>query len=442
LVARHFGEAALAEKAIPYWLRAGRLAATRSANMEAIAHLRSGLDCAQAVVAGAFRSRSELSLQLALGGPLIATKGFASGETEAAYRRAEELSRELQDETDLLVALRGLGYVYHVRGNMRGATSLMEETIALAQRSGNPALLAEADHFAGVVSFHLGQFQSARDWLARSVKAGEHRGRYHSEIYGINMSVFCRAYMSHCDWHLGYPVRSLKLAEEGLALAREISHPFSVALALNYLAMLHQFRREPGAALKAAAEAHNICTDYRFDYYAAWSGLVRACAIAESGRLDEGLAAYDSAREEFRRTGAGIRIPHYLVLLAGLHRKAGKAMAGLRLLDEAVAAADANGESWCDVELHRERGELLLLAAGEEAENQADTEFQAAIETAAAQGAKLPELRASVARARLQAARGRRESARDVLAPIYAWFSEGFETPDLVEARTLLADLR
>jgi class 3 adenylate cyclase/predicted ATPase len=441
LVARHFGEAGLAERAIPYWLRAGRLAAARSANTEAIAHLRSGLECAQALSPGEQRARFELSLQLALGGPLIATKGFASREAEAAYQCAQELSRELHSELDLLLASRGLGYVYHVRGNLRGAASLADETVALSKRSGDPALLAEADHFAGVVSFHLGQFQSARDCLERSAEAGESRGRYHSEVYGINMSVFCRAYISHCDWHLGYPVRSLKIAKEGLALARETSHPFSIALALNYLGMLHQFRRESDFALKAAVEARDICTKYRFDYYGAWSSLVRAWAIAESGQLDEGLAAYDAAFEDFRRTSAGLRIPHHLGLLAGLHRKAGEVMAGLRRIDEAVAIADANGESWCSAELHRERGELLLLAAGEDAENQADREFGAAIETAAAQGAKLPELRAGVARARLQAARGRRQQARDILMPIYDWFSEGWETPDLVEARTLLASL-
>jgi tetratricopeptide (TPR) repeat protein len=235
LVARHFGEAGLAEKAIPCWLRAGRIAAARSANMEAIAHLRSGLECAQALSPGASRARFELSLLLALGGPLIATKGFASREAEAAYQRAQELSRELQSEPDLLLALRGLGYVYHVRANLRGATSLVDETLALAKRSGDRVLLAEADHFAGLISFHLGESQSVRERLKISADAGECCGRYHSEVYGINMSVFCRAYISHCDWHLGYPVRSLKVAEEGLALARNISHPFSIVLALNYL---------------------------------------------------------------------------------------------------------------------------------------------------------------------------------------------------------------
>jgi predicted ATPase len=314
--------------------------------------------------------------------------------------------------------------------------------IALAKRSAEPALLAEADHFAGMTSFHLGQFQSARDWLEKSAQAGEHRGHHHSEVYGINMSVLCRGYISHCDWHLGYPVRSLKIAKEGLALAREISHPISIALALNYLAMLHQFRREPDAALEAASESRNICAEYRFDYYGAWSSLVRAWAIAESGRLEEGLAAYDAALEEFRRTNAGLRIEHHLGLLASLHRNAGNAMAGLRLIAEAIAIADANQESWCKVELQLEHGELLLLAAGREAEIQADMEFQAAIETAVAQGAKLPELRASVARARLLSARSRQRQARDILMPIYDWFSEGLETRDLVEARSLLVDLQ
>jgi class 3 adenylate cyclase/predicted ATPase len=441
LVARHFGEAGLAEKAIPYWLKAGRLAAARSANMEAIAHLRSGLDCAQALPHGASRSRFEVALQLGLGGPLIATKGFASREAEAAFRRAQELSRELQSEADLSAALKGLGHVYHVRANLREVKSLIEETEALAKRSGDPVRQAEADHLRGVLSFHLGQFQFSRDRLERSAQAGEYRGRYYSEVYGIDMSVFCRAYMSHCDWHLGYPVRSLGIAEKGLAVAREISHPFSIALALNYLAMLYQFRQEPDAALKAAAESRDICTEYRFDYYGAWASLVRAWAIAESGRLEEGLADFDAGLEDLRRTSAGLRIPHHLGLLAALHRKAGNAMTGLRIIDEAVAIANASLESWCAVELHRERGELLLLAPGEQAEHRADAEFETAIKLAAAQAAKLPELRASIARARLQASRGMRREARDALMPIYSWFSEGLETRDLVEARKVLADL-
>jgi predicted ATPase len=253
--------------------------------------------------------------------------------------------------------------------------------------------------------------------------------------------VFCRAYIGHCDWHLGYPVRSLKFAEEALVLARETSHPFSIALALNYLAMLHQFRREPDVALNVAAESRDICTEYGFDYYRAWSNLVHAWAVAESGRPEEDLLAYEMAFAELRQTGAGLRIPHYLGMLAALHRRAGKVAPGLRLIDEAVAIADANDENWCKAELHRERAELLLLERGEDAENRADVELQAAIEIAVEQRAKLPELRASAARARLLAARGKRRQARELLTPVHDWFTEGFDTRELKEAKALLDEL-
>ena len=280
-VAGHFSEAGLPDKAIGYWLRAGRLAAARSASVEAIAHLRAGLASIHDLPPGASRSRWELSLQLALGGPLIATKGFASSEAEMAYQRAQDLSRELDRDTDLFTALRGLGYVHHVRGDLRQSMREFPEAIDLARRIGEPALLVQAYHFAGVSTFHLGAFQTARDWLQRSLEADDSPGSYHSELYGINMGVFCHAYIGHCDWHLGYSDRALKAAEEALSLAREVSHPFSIALALAYLAMLHQFRCEPEGALETAEEARGLCQEYRFNYYAAWSALVRAWAIAE-----------------------------------------------------------------------------------------------------------------------------------------------------------------
>ena len=175
------------------------------------------------------------------------------------------------------------------------------------------------------------------------------------------MGVFCRAYISHCDWHLGYPDRALQTAEEALALAREVAHPFSIALALAYLAMLHQFRREPEAALRIAEEARSLCLEHRFDYYGAWSALVRAWALAERNSPEEGLAAYDAALHEFSETGAELRMPHYLCLLAAIQRKAGRRAAGLKLVAEAAQIAERNLESWCDAEIERERGELLLL---------------------------------------------------------------------------------
>jgi len=442
VVARHFSEAGLWEKAIGYWLQAGRMATARSANLEAIAHLRAGLASLHHLPSGASRSRWELSLQLALGGPLLVTKGFASSEVETAYLRAQDLSRELGRDTDLFTALRGLGYVHHVRGDIRQSMREFPEALDLARRIGEPTLLVQAYHFAGVSTFHLGAFQTAHDWLQRSLQAGDLRARYHSELYGINMGVFCHAYIGHCDWHLGYSDRALKAAEEALSLAREVSHPFSVALALAYLAMLRQFRREPEEALKKAEEAHGLCQEYRFDYYAAWSALVRAWAIAEQCRIGDGVSAYDAALGQFARTGAGLRMPHYLGQLAGMHRKAGKGAAGLKLVAEAAQIAERNQENWCNATLELERGELLLLDGSEETRGEAEVAFKHAVEIATDQGAKTLELRASVARARLCADHGERQKALDMLSPIYGWFAQGFETPDLLEARGLLDELQ
>jgi class 3 adenylate cyclase/tetratricopeptide (TPR) repeat protein len=442
LVARHFSEAGLPEKAIGYWLQAGRLAAARSANVEAIAHLRAALASINDLPPGASRLRWELSLQLALGGPLIATKGFASSDVETAYQRAQDLSRELGHDTDLFTALRGLGFVHHVRGDLRQSMREFPEAIDLARRIGEPSLLVQAYHFAGVSTFHLGAFQTAHDWLRQSLETGDSHGRYHSEVYGINMGVFCHAYIGHCDWHLGYLDRALKTAEEALSVAREVSHPFSIALALAYLAMLHQFRREPEAALRTAEEARGLCQEYRFDYYSAWSALVRAWAIAEQGRIAEGISAYDAALKEFAETGAGLRLPHYLGMLARIHRAAGRRALGLKMVTEAAQIAERNHESWCNAMLELERGELLLLDVSGEARGEADAAFKHANEIATAQGAKTLELRASVAQARVCAAKGEGQKAFDMLSPIYGWFTEGLETPDLLEARALLGELR
>lgn len=442
LVASHFNDAGLFDKAVGYWLQAGVLAAGRSANVEAIAHLRSGLTSLEALPLDKSRSRLELSLLLALGGPLLFTKGYASREAEVVYKRARELSRELDNDADLFTAVRGLGYVYHVRANLREAMQLSDETVALAYRIDAPAFFVEAYHFAGAVNFHLGELSAARDWLQKGMDVYDDRGRYNSEIYGISMSAFCRVYIAHCDWHLGYPDRALKTAQDGLALARQGARPFSIALALVYLSMLYQFRREPQAALTVAEEARSLCLEYRFDYYGAWSALVRAWATTAHGPVEEGLAAYDAALKEFAETGAGLRMPHYLCLLAGVQRKAGQRAAGLKIVAEAAQIAERTLESWCNAELERERGELLLLDPSDDARDEAEAAFKRAIDIAANQGAKMLELRASAALARVWAQRSERKKAFDVLAPIYNWFTQGFDTLDLLRARRLLAKLR
>jgi predicted ATPase len=206
--------------------------------------------------------------------------------------------------------------------------------------------------------------------------------------------------------------------------------------------MLHQFRREPEAALRIAEEAHTLCKEYRFDYYAAWSALVRAWAIAEQGSLEDALKAYDAALDKFRETGALLRMPHYLCMLAIVQGRAGRRSAGLRIVAKAAQIAERNRETWCNAELERARGELLLIDSSDDDRQEAEAAFKGAMGIAADQGAKLLELRASAALARVWNKRSERKKAFDVLAPIYDWFTEGFDTPDLRQAGTLLSELR
>jgi tetratricopeptide (TPR) repeat protein len=420
-------------------LRAGQISAARSANVEAIAHLRSGLACVVALPPDERRSRMELSLQLALGGPILATKGFASSETEAVCRRAEELSRELGDDTGLFTALRGLGYVFQVRANLREATKLVDEMVDLSHRIGDSTTLVEANHHVGALKFHLGAFADSRKWFERS---NNYPGHLYSVAYGIDLGVFWRAYIGHCDWHLGFPDRALNIGKEAFTLAREAAHPFSTALALDYLAMLHQFRREPEAALEVAEEARDLCKEYRFGYYGAWSALVRAWAVAERCSPEEGLAAYRVALDEFNATGATLRMQHHLCLLAGIQRKAGRQAAGLALIAEAAQIAAKNDEDWCNAELERERGELLLLTPSDDHRSGAIAAFQRAMDIASDQGARMYELRARASLARLLGERGERKQARDLLSPIYESFTEGFDTADLSQVRSLLDELQ
>lgn len=434
IIAGHLGEAGLFEKAADYWLRAGRLAASRSANVEAISHLRVGLDSLSTLPAGQKRSQLELSMQLAIGAPLIAIKGFASIEAEAAYQRAKELSRGLGSLRDSFAASRGLVYVYLVRARLKETTALVDECAGIANQIGEPEMVFE--HSAGALQFHLGAFQASYDWLEKVVARSGRPDGFHAEVFGVNTQVFCRAYMSHCLWHLGYPDRALAAAQASLRLARELSHPFSLAIALNYIAMLHQFRSEADAVLRITEESSRLCDDHGFDYYGAWSAIVEAWAKMETTSFEDGLGSYHAALQRLRATGAALRMPHYLGRLATLNRKAGRRAAGLRIVEEAAGAAALASETWCDAELERERGELLLLHPAEPA--QAEAAFRNAINIARTQGARMLEMRASIPLARLLAGRGERQQAVDILSRMRDGIMEGLETPELRDATQLL----
>jgi predicted ATPase len=236
--------------------------------------------------------------------------------------------------------------------------------------------------------------------------------------------------MPHALWHLGYPDQALTRSQEALILAQE--------LALDYAAMLHQFRHEVHASRERAEAAMALCTEHGFAYYLAWAMIIRGWALTAQRQQEEGLAQMRQGLADLQTTGGESRLPYYLALLAEAHGKAGQAAAGLTLLAEALAQAHKKAERWREAELYRLQGELLLQASTGQKSLEAEEHFRQALNLARHQQAKSLELRAAMSLSRLWQQQGKRDAARELLAPTYDWFTEGFDAADLQEAKALL----
>jgi adenylate cyclase len=238
----------------------------------------------------------------------------------------------------------------------------------------------------------------------------------------------------------GYPDQALTRSHEALALARELSYPFILAVALYYAAMLHQFRRERQAVHERAEAAIVLCQEQGFAYYAAWATILQGWVLSEEGQEAEGMTQMRQGLAALRATGGELRAPYYLTLLAEAHGNGGRAAEGLRVLAEAHTLVEEHEERWWEAEVHRLRGVLLLRQTVAQPE-EAETWLRRALDVARRQEAKSLELRAATSLARLWQQQGKRADAHQLLAEVYGWFTEGFDTADLQEARALLEAL-
>jgi TOMM system kinase/cyclase fusion protein len=437
-LAHHYTEAGLAEHAIPYWQRAGQRASERSAHVEAIGHLTKGLEVLQALPDTPERAQQELDLQLALGRALTATKGQAAPEVGHVFNLARELCQQVGEPRQLFRVLNGLHNFHLVRAELQTARELSEELLTLAQHLQDPTYLLGAHWTLGGALFCLGEFVLACEhWEQSRMLYDSQQHHAHGFLFGWDLGVFSRVWEPHALWHLGYPDQALTMSRNAVALAQELSHPFSLAVALDYAAMFYQFRREPRAVHEQAEAAIALCTEQGFAYYLAWGTTMRGWAQVAQGQDTEGLAQMRHGLAALRATGATLRLPYYLALLAEACGRTGQAAEGLTLLAEALAQAHKAEESWTEAELHRLKGELLLSLS---ADNYAEAEgcFHQALAVASRQQAKTLELRVATSLGRLWQQQGKRAEARELLASIYGWFTEGFDTADLQEAKALL----
>src|SRR5262249_30751347 len=426
----------------------------RSAHVEAISHLTKGLELFKTLPNSPECSQQELTLHITLGVPLTATKGYAAAEVGKVYTRARELCRQMGESPQLIPVLFGLWRFYLQRAELQTARELAEQSLSLAERVRDPARRLRAHNTLGVTLFFLGELASAREHLEQGIALYSPQQR-RSLASVQDPVVVCLAYAAWTLWHLGYPDQALKRGQEALTLAQELSHPYSSAMALFFAAELHYLRREVAAVQERAEAAITLSADQEVPFWLAQGTCLQGWALAEQGQREEGVTRMRQGLSIYQATGAELGRPYWLVLPVAARGQEVQAEEGLSALAEAQAAVHKSGERYYEAELYRLKGELSLQSgvrswqseitstqySASSTQSEAEACFQKAIEIARRQRAKSLELRAVMSLSRLWQQQGKKEEARQMVAEIYGWFTEGFDTKDLQEATALLREL-
>ena len=439
LLAHHYTKAEMPQQAVQFWFAAGRVATGRSANVEAISHLEQGLALLVGLPESPERDRQELALQVAAGSAFIMAKGYAAEETATAYERAQALCRQFDNAPELLQVHYGLFAYRWVKGELVEARDAAEDFLHVAQTQKDRGAEVVAERTVGAVLAASAEFGLARQHLERTLALYERET--HSSLafeYAQDPAIAATAYLSTTLWMLGFPEQARDKIGATDRYARELAHSWTLVNLLTCgTAWLHMFLRNPPAAGACAAEALSIATEQEFPYWAAYARIISGWATAYQNEPRAGVAVIKEGIRQFRATGSGLFLPMFFWALADAHRLAGETEDGLAAIGDGVEAGQGSGELWWHAELHCLRG-VILMQCGQESFEEAETAFRVAIEIAQSQEAKAWELRAATSLARLWQSQGRSAEARDLLAPVYGWFTEGFDSADLTDARTLL----
>jgi predicted ATPase len=380
---------------------------------------------------------------MAIGGSLMATKGYAAQDVERTYSRASVLCDQLGRAAELFSVLRGLWNCYLVRGEYQRAHDLAERLVALADEQGAPLRRALARRAQGTTLFFLGRFADAMVSLDKGITIDDAVAAWEEHRADLLLdteraAVACRLYSAEALWFLGFPDRARERIESGLALAERLAHVNSLAFALTWAAMLYNLRREFAVAQERAEAAIKIAGKHRMSAWFGHASVCRGFALTGLGHQAEGITQIQTGLAAWNVTGARLLNTQWLGFLAEAHLQAGQFDEALDALDRATVASVATGECHYRAELYRLKG-VLLAEAGDG--GAAALWLQQAIEEARSQGAKSLELRATTSLARLCRKQGRCAEAHDLLACVYSWFTEGFDTADLNEAKMLLDEV-
>ena len=439
-IASHYERAGMIEQALPSYQRAAAVAQRVYANEDAISLLSRSLELLELLPAGSKRDKQELSLQLALAPIDRVTKGWGTVELERVLDRALALCDTVGDDAQRAQTLYGLQSLYVVQAKLERVHMVSDELQTLYQRSLGTAPPPFTGMMLAGARLHLGRITDANAHFAQIIAAHDPDQLLHlQESQGVNYAALARAWQAHALWCLGYPQQAQERGLDAVKLVQDLDQPFNQALVSAYLAMLQQLRADEAVARAHAEQALELASKYQAPYYRTWAGILVSYALALEQPDEEYIGRLRESISEFKASSARLRLPYYLSLLAQVYGKAGRAEEGLACIYEALAEARIHNERWWDAELHRLRGEFLLMGGADAVDGEAA--ILRAISIAQSQQARSLELRATMSLARLWSAQKRSDDVRRQLRDVYTWFTEGCETPDLQAARLLLAQL-
>jgi class 3 adenylate cyclase/predicted ATPase len=442
LLAHHFTQAGLTKVAIEWWGKAGQRSLERSANVEAAAHFARGLTLIQDLPQSEDCLRLEIQFQTAIGVTMMATKGWGAPEVLQAYSAAKILCERLGDPSELFTVLRGEGQYRMISGNLRAADELARQCMQLAENAADPAFILEAHHLFWSNCLHMGDYAAAEfhanEGIARYDPIEHHPLTY--KYSGHDPGVCCRASSALLLWLRGYPDQAVNRCNQARTLADQVRHPLTMALAYRFLSYVHLLRREVEEGRRWAEKQVEISKKYALPLLLSEGEFELGWAFAEHGHVAQGIEQIRNGITRIRATGAGMELPFLLSVLAHAYLNSGELHEAAATLDEAVSLAAEARALHQFPELLRTKGKILFLQDPDHPEA-AQACFQQAVTAAHEQGAKSLELRAATSLARLWRDQGKVQQAHELLAPVYGWFTEGFDTRDLKEAKALLVQL-
>ena len=439
ILAYHYSQAGKNELAIRCWRESGRRALANSANVEAIGHFRNALQLLRALPDTPQRNNEEIEIQLALGIPLIAVRGYAAAETREAFSRACTLCLNLGSPPEYFQALFGLWGHSWMGGKNDEALAMANEFLAKSRDASDGILLMVAHRVMGSTLLTIGEFERSRRHFEESIALSKTERRQSVyTLYMVEPQVASLLLLSWDLWFLGYPDQSLARVSEALALAQDLSQPYSIAFAHYMTSVVHLLRGDPVRALESAERSLEMSREQRFSLYVLLSTISRGRALGGLGRVQEAVTEIQKGIAEAHRTGVGFMLPMMYGWLADVYFQSGDHEIAASIVEQTLREiSDATGRSW-EAELHRQRAEMLLTGNPSKIA-EAESHFKNAIELARRQNSKSLELRAAMSLARLLRHQERIDQAREMLEPIYHWFEEGAATSDIRRARDFLA---